>query len=233
MSTAETLFHVRGLQARYGTLTVLHHIDLDIARGERVAIFGHNGSGKSTLLKCLVGGVPECDGEILYEGRTIEPGAVHRNVRLGIGMVPQTRNVFPTLSVQECLGIAGSKEGSMPADEIYDLFPRLAERKRQRAGSMSGGEQQMLAVGMALITRPRAILLDEPTAGLSPVAVRTVLSSIVDVNRRTAAAIIIVEQNVMAALDVVDRAVVVRSGAVVFDGTSRDLTDNHDLWSLF
>ncbi|RYF64260.1 MAG: ATP-binding cassette domain-containing protein, partial [Comamonadaceae bacterium] len=197
------LFKVEHLNARYGSLAVLHDVSVSIAPGERVAIFGHNGSGKSTLLKCLVGGLSECDGIVHYRGHPIEPGAVHRNVQLGIGMVPQTRNVFPNLTVQQCLEIAATRSGERSFDSVFQLFPRLRERVGQKAGLMSGGEQQMLAVGMALMTKPGAILLDEPTAGLSPVAARTVLQSLVDVNERAGVAIVLVEQNVMLALEIV------------------------------
>jgi branched-chain amino acid transport system ATP-binding protein len=231
--SGESLFRVDDLVARYGTLQVLHGVSLTLAPGARVGIFGHNGSGKSTLLKCLVGGVPDCTGTVRYLDQEVVPGAVHRNVRLGIGMVRQTRNVFPTLSVDENLVIAGHTPDAMDRTEIYAMFPRLAERRRQRAGSMSGGEQQMLAVGMALMTRPRAILLDEPTAGLSPVAVSAVLDSLVEVGDRAATAIVLVEQNVMAALRIVERAIVVRSGEVVYDGGARALSESVDLWSLF
>lgn len=230
---SQQLFTVEHLNARYGTLSVLHDVNLTIEPGERVAIFGHNGSGKSTLLKCLVGALPDCDGRVLYRGHTIEPGAVHRNVQLGIGMVPQTRNVFPNLTVGQCLEIAVTRSGERSFEAVFQLFPRLRERIDQKAGLMSGGEQQMLAVGMALMTRPGAILLDEPTAGLSPVAARTVLTSLIDVNERNGVAIVLVEQNVMLALEIVQRAVVVRSGAVVFDGKAEELAEEKNLWALF
>ncbi|RZJ24718.1 MAG: ABC transporter ATP-binding protein [Haliea sp.] len=230
---SDILFKVDHLNARYGSLQVLYDVSLSIAPGERVAIFGHNGSGKSTLLKCLVGGLAECDGDVSYRGQRIEPGAVHRNVQLGIGMVPQTRNVFPNLTVRQCLEIAGTRSGEREFKAVFDLFPRLKERVDQKAGLMSGGEQQMLAVGMALTTQPGAILLDEPTAGLSPVAARTVLASLVDVNERAGVAIVLVEQNVMLALEIAERAIVVKSGKVVFDGAAGELAESKNLWALF
>lgn len=227
------LFTVEHMNARYGSLSVLHDVSLSIAPGERVAIFGHNGSGKSTLLKCLIGGLPDCDGRVAYRGHPVEPGAVHRNVQLGIGMVPQTRNVFPNLTVRQCLEIAATRSGEKSCEAVYQLFPRLREWVDQKAGLMSGGEQQMLAVGMALITRPGAILLDEPTAGLSPLAARTVLASLVEVNERAGVAIVLVEQNVMLALEIAQRAIVVRSGKVVFDGEADALAEEKNLWALF
>jgi branched-chain amino acid transport system ATP-binding protein len=227
------LFSVKNLNARYGSLAVLHGVNVQIDAGERVAIFGHNGSGKSTLLKCLVGALPDCEGEVLYRGQTIEPGAVHRNVQLGIGMVPQTRNVFPNLTVKQCLEIAATRSDERSFEAVFQLFPRLRERIDQKAGVMSGGEQQMLAVAMALITNPGAILLDEPTAGLSPVAARTVLASLVDVNEKNGVAIVLVEQNVMLAIEIAQRAVVVRTGKVVFDGPAAELAEEKNLWALF
>ena len=230
---ADPLIAVRSLEASYGPLKVLHGLDLDIVAGTRVGIFGHNGSGKSTLLKCLVGGVPETAGSVRFNGHPIVPGAVHRNVQLGIGVVPQTRNVFPNLSVDECLDIAGLRHPNTTRDSVYALFPRLGERAGQRAGSMSGGEQQMLAVGMALMTKPDAILLDEPTAGLSPAAAQTLTASLVAVNESTGTTVVMVEQNVMAALRIVQRAIVVRAGRIVYDGLSAELATGQDLWSLF
>jgi branched-chain amino acid transport system ATP-binding protein len=158
---------------------------------------------------------------------------VHRNVRLGIGVVPQSRNVFPSLSVERCLRVAGLREGNTNLDIVLEMLPALKERRRQRAGLMSGGEQQMLAVGMALMTRPKALLLDEPTAGLSPVAAKSVMESLRAINERLSTTIIVVEQNVLTALDLVERAIVLRSGQIVFDGRSSDLRRKEDLWSWF
>ena len=158
---------------------------------------------------------------------------VELNVQLGIGMVPQTRNVFPNLTVGQCLEIAATRSSERSLESVFQLFPRLRERLHQKAGLMSGGEQQMLAVGMALITQPGAILLDEPTAGLSPVAARTVLNSLVDVNKKAGVAIVLVEQNVMLTLEIVQRAIVLRSGIVVFDGPAAELAVEKNLWALF
>jgi branched-chain amino acid transport system ATP-binding protein len=230
---ARPIFTVDRLQASYGALVVLRDLSIVFEAGSRVGIFGHNGSGKSTLLKCLVGGVEATSGTVTFDGKPIEPGRVHRNVRLGIGVVPQSRNVFPSPSVEQCLRIAGLRESNGDLSDVLSFLPLLEERLRQRAGSLSGGEQQMLAVGMALMTRPRALLLDEPTAGLSPVAARTVLQQLGQVNARLATTVIMVEQNVLAALDIVERAVVLRSGKVVFDGRSGDLKRKEDLWSWF
>jgi branched-chain amino acid transport system ATP-binding protein len=229
----EPTFSVEHLTASYGALVAVRDLDLTFDAGTRTGIFGHNGSGKSTLLKCLVGAVKSVSGNVRFCGAPVEPNRVHRNVRLGIGFVPQSRNVFPSLSVEQCLRIAGLREENDDLASVFEILPLLEERHRQRAGSLSGGEQQMLAVGMALMTRPTALLLDEPSAGLSPVAAKTVLGQLRIVNERFGTGIILVEQNVLNALEVVERAIILRSGAVVYDGSSHELKSKQDLWSWF
>ena len=226
-------FQVENLTASYGTLVAVRGVSVEFAAGRRVGIFGHNGSGKSTLLKCLFGGVKNVSGKVRFDGNVIEPGFVHRNVRLGMGVVPQTRNVFPSLSVERCLLIAGLRDGNTALDDVFEILPLLRERRRQQAGLMSGGEQQMLAVGMALMTKPKTLLLDEPTAGLAPAAATSILASLRAINERLATTIIMVEQNVLAALEVVERALVLRAGQIVFDGQSGDLGRKEELWSWF
>jgi branched-chain amino acid transport system ATP-binding protein len=151
---------------------------------------------------------------------------------LGIGFVPQTQNVFPNLSVEACLRIAAMNHPPMDLS-VLELFPTIASRRRQRAGSLSGGQQQMLAVSMALMTRPKVVLLDEPTAGLAPNLAEEVLAGLADINRRTGTGIIIVEQNVNAALRMVERAIIMRGGRVAFDGPSEGLRSQEDLWRFF
>lgn len=224
---------VSKLSAFYGSLAAVREVSTFFDQGSRTGIFGHNGSGKSTFLKCLVGGVKSVSGSVCFRDHQIEPNLVHRNVRLGIAVVPQSRNVFPNLSVKQCLNIAGLRSGSQDQDAVFAILPVLADRRRQIAGSMSGGEQQMLAVGMALMTRPEVMLLDEPTAGLSPVAARDVLAVLKSINERLGTTIVMVEQNVLAALDIIERALVLRSGEIVFDGKSEALGNKEDLWKLF
>jgi branched-chain amino acid transport system ATP-binding protein len=233
MTNSLAAFETRDLFAYYGALTAVNGVNLRFGVGERIGIFGHNGSGKSTLLKCLVGAIDDTEGEVFFHDQPIESGAPHRNVVMGIGIVPQVHNVFASLSVEQCLRIAGMRRGKKDITAVFDLFPLLHERRSQRAGLMSGGEQQMLAVGMALMTEPKAILLDEPTAGLSPVAAETVLGAIRSINAKTGATIVLVEQNVLAALDVVEHAVVMRSGQIVYHGSSADLQRKEDLWQWF
>ncbi len=227
------MLEFRNVSARYGKLTALAEVSLQVADGERVAIFGHNGAGKTTLLKCAVGGLEDVDGEVSCAGRRIEPGAVYRNTRLGIGFVPQGHNVFKNLGVERNLRIAGLLHDESYIDRIYELFPALAERRMQLAGSLSGGQQQMLALGMALVTPPRILLLDEPMSGLAPIIVENVLATLQRINQTTKAAIVMVEQNVKATLPAVGRAVILKAGRLVWDGPSEELARKEDLWAWF
>jgi branched-chain amino acid transport system ATP-binding protein len=198
-----------------------------------VAIFGHNGAGKTTLMRCAVGDMTEVSGKITWRGETIVPKAVHRNVRLGIGFVPQGHNVFRELTVRRNLTIAGLHHPNVNVEDIYRLFPILKLRGAQMASSLSGGQQQILALGMALMTKPRILLLDEPSTGLAPVIVRDVMDSLTRVNRETNTMVVIVEQNIPATLKIASRAIVLKSGRLVFDGASRELERKEDLWAWF
>jgi branched-chain amino acid transport system ATP-binding protein len=230
---SNVIYDISNLTARYGNLTAIQEITLKFNFGESVGIFGHNGCGKSTLIKSLVGAIEDVDGSIKFMDQDIVSGDVPSNILLGIGMVPQTNNVFPTLAVEQCLKIAGLRNKYEAIGEIYDLFPLLKERRLQKAGSMSGGEQQILAVAMSLMTNPKIILLDEPTAGLAPKASRKVLGALDDINKRLKTTIIIIEQNVLTTLDLVERAIILRNGRVVFDDRSEVLKNSKDLWSYF
>ena len=227
------MLEFRNVSARYGKLTALAEVSLSVADGERVAVFGHNGAGKTTLLKCAVGGLENVDGEVTCAGHRIEPGAVYRNTRLGIGFVPQGHNVFKNLGVERNLRIAGLLHDESYIDRIYELFPALAERRMQRAGSLSGGQQQMLALGMALMTQPKILLLDEPMSGLAPIIVENVMATLRRINEATKAAIVIIEQNVKATLPAVERAVILKAGRLVWDGPSDELARKEDLWAWF
>jgi branched-chain amino acid transport system ATP-binding protein len=221
------------VSAGYGGVPVLKDIGFQVADGEMVAIFGHNGAGKTTLMRCAVGDMTEVSGEITWNGEKIIPKAVHRNVRLGIGFVPQGHNVFRELTVQRNLTIAGLHHPDVNVEDIYRLFPILKLRGAQMASSLSGGQQQILALGMALMTKPRILLLDEPSTGLAPVIVRDVMESLTRVNRETNTTVVIVEQNIPATLKIASRAIVLKSGRLVFDGASRELERKEDLWAWF
>jgi len=224
---------IKNLIARYGMLTVIGDLSLSIPDGTKVGVFGHNGAGKTTFLRCLIGAHLKSGGTISWNGEALPEGNVPETVSKGIAFVPQGHNVFPTLSVEQNLKIAGLPFGSDFLLEVFNLFPVLDERRSQRAGSMSGGEQQMLALGMALMTRPKWLLLDEPSTGLAPVIVRNVMDRLRDVNARFGMGLIVVEQNVPATLKLVDRAVIIKSGALVFDGPATELSANTDLWKWF
>ncbi|MEY2621935.1 MAG: hypothetical protein RIT26_1755 [Pseudomonadota bacterium] len=227
------LFEISHLTARYGTLTAFEDVSLQIPEGSKVGIFGHNGSGKSTLLKSLIGAVADVSGQVWFNGQAIVPGATHANVNLGLGFVPQTKNVFPSLTVEKCLQIAGMQNGSAHLGDVHDIFPILKERRTQMAGSLSGGQQQLLAVGMAFMRKPRAILLDEPTAGLSPLAAQMVMTSLEAIHAKFGTSVIIVEQNVNLALAMVDRAIILKTGQLVVDSAAAELRATNRLWEWF
>ena len=227
------MLQVQNLTAGYGSLTVLNGVSLSLGNGARLGVFGHNGAGKTTLLRCIVGAVRPRDGKVDLDGTDIGVATVAENVRRGIAFVPQGHNVFPNLTVEQNLRIAGLLFDPSFVTQVYELFPVLAERCRQRAGSMSGGEQQMLALGMALMTKPKWLLLDEPSTGLAPVIVRNVMRRLADINERTGVGLIVVEQNVPATLKMVEQTVILRSGQIAFQGSAEELSRNTDLWKWF
>ncbi|MDR3530814.1 MAG: ABC transporter ATP-binding protein [Rhodopila sp.] len=227
------MLEFRKVEARYGGFTALRDITLCVRPSERVAILGHNGAGKTTLLRCGMGDVDDLSGTIAYNGEEIVAGSVYRNARRGIGFVPQGHNVFRDLSVAQNLKIAGLLHDQAYVDEVYRLFPMLLERRAQIAGSLSGGQQQMLAVGMALMTRPSLLMLDEPTTGLAPIIVQDMFRSLLEINRCTGTAIVLVEQNIAAVLRIVERAIVLKTGGIIFDGPSAELARQEDLWRWF
>jgi branched-chain amino acid transport system ATP-binding protein len=227
------MLQVHNVTAGYGPLTVLSGVSLSLADGARLGIFGHNGAGKTTLLRCIVGAVRPRAGKVDLDGADTGVATIAENVRRGIAFVPQGHNVFPNLSVAQNLGIAGLLFDPAFVTEVYALFPVLAERRQQRAGSMSGGEQQMLALGMALMTRPKWLLLDEPSTGLAPVIVRNVMRRLGEINERMGIGLIVVEQNVPATLKMVEQTMILRSGQIVFQGSAQELSGNTDLWKWF
>jgi branched-chain amino acid transport system ATP-binding protein len=227
------MLQVQNLIAGYGSLTVLNGVSLSLANGARLGVFGHNGAGKTTLLRCIVGALRPRDGKVDFDGTDIGVATVAENVRRGIAFVPQGHNVFSNLTVEQNLRIAGLLFDPSFVTQVYELFPVLAERCRQRAGSMSGGEQQMLALGMALMTKPKWLLLDEPSTGLAPVIVRNVMRRLADINERTGVGLIVVEQNVPATLKIVEQTVILRSGQIAFQGSAEELSRNTDLWKWF
>jgi branched-chain amino acid transport system ATP-binding protein len=229
------LLEVEGLEAGYGKKTVLQGVAFRVDEGEIVTILGHNGAGKSTTLKTVLGLLPARAGEVRFAGQRWANGDPSANVRRGIVLVPQGRGVFPDLTVVEnlMLGAYNGVDAAAAAErmrEVFDVFPILAERRAQNVGTLSGGQQQMVAVGIALMQRPRLMMLDEPSIGLAPVLVQRVLESVGEINRRFGTAIVLVEQNIKSALARATRAYVMKSGRMVLEKSAAELMAAQDSW---
>jgi branched-chain amino acid transport system ATP-binding protein len=217
---------VRGLRSAYGRIEVLKGVSFEVRAGEVVALVGSNGAGKTTLLRALSGVQPIMGGEIHFLGERIERTPPHRRVRLGIAQSPEGRQVFGPLSVEDNLRLGAfvRRDDAIATDRdrVYAMFPVLAEKRHLPAGGLSGGQQQMLAIGRALMARPKLLLLDEPSLGLSPVLVDQILDAIVSL-RNEAMTILLVEQNASAALAIADRGYVLETGKVVHSGSGAAL----------
>jgi branched-chain amino acid transport system ATP-binding protein len=220
------LLEVRGLVAGYGGITAVKGIDLEVGDGEIVTLIGGNGAGKSTTLKAISGIVRARAGAISFGGDRIEKAQPHKIVQLGISQVPEGRGIFARLTVYENLQLGAYVQGPKAAAEdmprIFDLFPRLKERARQTGGTLSGGEQQMLAIGRALMARPKLLLMDEPSMGLSPILVEAIFQRIAEI-RAAGTPILLVEQNAALSLDIADRGYVLESGVISLQGTGKEL----------
>jgi branched-chain amino acid transport system ATP-binding protein len=222
---------LEGLSVSYGAVEALTDVSITVGAGEIVALIGANGAGKTTLLSTISGLVRARAGTISFEGRRIEKLASESIVRLGLAHSPEGRRVFPGLTVGEnLLAGAAPRPSSEPITEslsfVYELFPRLAERRKQRGWSLSGGEQQMLAIGRALMSRPKLLMLDEPSLGLAPIVVEQMFEAILTLNKRAGLAILVVEQNAALALEVSNRAYVLETGSVILSDLSANLADN-------
>ena len=222
------LLQIRGLHAGYGRAEVLHGIDLQAGEGSVVTVIGPNGAGKSTLLNALMGVLPS-KGVIEYRGQSIAALSLEERVMLGIALVPEKRELFGTMPVEDNLVLGafrqvriGNKQWRDQIDQVYSLFPRLKERRTQLAGTLSGGERQMLAVGRALMSRPSLLMLDEPSLGLAPLVVQEIFRT-VSALRATGVTILLVEQNARAALEVADHGYVLEMGSVSLQGAAREL----------
>jgi branched-chain amino acid transport system ATP-binding protein len=219
---------VEGVHTYYGDSHVLQGVSLRVDPGEVLAILGRNGMGKTTLIRTIVGFTPPREGRVLYEGTETTRLPPFRMVALGMALVPQGRRVFPSLSVRENLDVARRGEGRWSLEQVYALFPRLRERARNRANKLSGGEQQMLAIGRALMSNPDLLLMDEPTEGLAPLLVREV-GRVISELKRSGLSILLVEQNLALALSVADRVHVLSRGQIVHTGTPAELMSNDDV----
>jgi branched-chain amino acid transport system ATP-binding protein len=224
------LLEVRGLRIAYGGITAVKGIDLEVRERELVTLVGSNGAGKTTTLKALAGLIVPAAGRVRYDGNDVTGMPAHRLVRGGLALVPEGRGVFSRLSVEENLDMGAyarrqRREIAADRERVYGFFPRLAERRRQSAGTLSGGEQQMLAIGRALMSRPRLLLLDEPSMGLAPIMVQKIFETI-----RTIAAegvtLLLVEQNAKLALELCDRGYVMDSGSIALADSASALLGN-------
>ena len=231
MSLERPLLETRRLFAHYRGLAALHGLDLAIAPGEIVAVVGANGAGKSTLLRAIAGQVA-ISGEIFFDGAPIAGLAPHRISRLGIALVPEGRRLFPRLAVEDNLRLGAyarrGPERFRPLDLVFELFPRLRERLRQRAETLSGGEQQMLAIGRDLMTAPRLLMLDEPSQGIMPRLVDDIFAAIARI-RAGGVTILIVEQRLAETLAIADRAYVMQTGRIVLAGTAGAIAGNEEV----
>lgn len=221
------MLEVSSLCAGYDAKDVVFGVSVAVGEGEVVAIIGSNGAGKTTLLRAVCGLLPVSGGDVKYEGRSITDLAVHEVARAGISFVPAERHLFPEMSVAENLDLGAFPRRPDPNQRslVFDLFPRLEERRRQAAGTMSGGEQQMLAVGRALMSRPRLLILDEPTTGLAPKLAAEAYQSLAAL-RAQGMTILVAEQQVPLVLGLADRAYVLENGAIQLEGPAGELRDN-------
>jgi branched-chain amino acid transport system ATP-binding protein len=224
------MLSLAAVSAGYGSFQVLFDVSLEVPQGEAVGVIGPNGAGKTTLMRVISGLLPLRDGSMTLDGRPVGGLPAHRMVEQGIAHVPENRRLFPRLSVEDNLRIGAfipqaRQRFAEQLDRVYNLFPRLKDRRDQLAGTLSGGEQQMCAIGRALMSRPKLLLMDEPSAGLAPLVVAQVFELVQRI-RAEGLTVLIVEQNVQQVLEVVDRAYLLEVGAIKLAGTAAELKDN-------
>ena len=238
MLEAPTMLEATSVAAGYGRKRIVHGVDLTVGKGEIVLVLGHNGAGKTTLMRTLFGLLPAAEGTIRYEGRDIAGRRPAENVADGIAFIPQGHGIFRTLSVRDNLDLGAFVEPDkslLPErlDTIFRMFPILKERASQIGGTLSGGQQQMLAIGMALMHAPRLVILDEPSIGLAPNLVDKVMEAIAYINRTMGTTILMVEQNVKYSLPIASRVAVLKTGRKIYDGPPDPLHDRVELMKLF
>ncbi len=228
MNSPELLFSLANLEVSYGSIAAIKGISIEVKRGEIVTLLGANGAGKTTTMRAISRLLKAKNGSITFKGIDITTMPAHKVVEMGISHSPEGRRVFGTLTVEENLGLGSyTRKKVDPTDLqwVYALFPRLEERKKQLAGTLSGGEQQMLAIGRALMSKPEMLLLDEPSLGIAPILVKSIFRQIRQI-ADTGVTVLIVEQNARAALKLADRGYVLEVGKIVFSGTSKELLDS-------
>ncbi len=237
MEERKPILSIKDLSVNYGAIKALKGANLDVYHGEIVAVIGANGAGKSTMMSAIVGAVPRASGEVLLDGMPL-PTKSYQIVKAGVSISPEGRKVFAPLTVYENLEM-----GAFPLDDrksiadqlekVYNLFPRLKERHNQYAGTLSGGEQQMLAIGRALMAQPRVLLLDEPSLGLAPIIISEIFKELIEVNKLLGMTILIVEQNARKALLLSHRAYVLQTGRITMEGLSSDLLKNPEIEAAY
>lgn len=233
------MLEVQHIETYYGHASALEDVSFAVDAGEIVSIIGANGAGKSTLMKSVMGTVQARSGKVMFEGRDITHTPTHKIVKMGIVYVPEGREVFPPLSVQDNLIMGAysrkyTKKGQDDLfEEMYELFPRLKERRKQLAGTLSGGEQQMLAIARGLMSRPKLIMFDEPSLGLAPIIVDEVFDCILNIRKQMGISVVLVEQNAYMALSISDRCYVLENGKVAMYGKSSDLIADDTVKSVY
>jgi branched-chain amino acid transport system ATP-binding protein len=231
------MLEISGVHAHYGHIEALHGVSVQVERGEIVTIIGANGAGKSTLLMTICGRPKASAGAITFDGQRLNDLEPHEIVARGIAQAPEGRRIFPSMSVLENLQMGAVPTNGAFFDEdvgrVFTLFPRLQERQHQRGGTLSGGEQQMLCIGRALMARPRMLLLDEPSLGLAPILVKQIFEAITEINRERGLTILLVEQNAYQALKIASRGYVLATGRVVLEGTGRELLANPEIRAAY
>jgi branched-chain amino acid transport system ATP-binding protein len=232
------MLELRNVSAAYGNIQVLHNLDIAINEGEIITLIGANGAGKSTTLMAISGIVPVRSGKILFEGESIHKLPPDKLVAKGICQVPEGRHIFPALTVQENLDMGAflrndSKAINEDLDYVFSLFPILAERKNQDGGTLSGGEQQMLAMSRALMARPKLLLLDEPSMGLAPLIIKQIFEIVKKINKDHNTTIFLVEQNANQALHIADRGYVIENGVITISDSAENLLHNQDIQKAY
>ncbi len=236
-SGATPMLAVRGVKTFYGNIMALKGVDVDVHKGEIVTLIGSNGAGKSTLMMTIFGQPRAREGQILYEGRDITKMPTHEIAHLKIAQSPEGRRIFPRMTVFENLQMGASVDGfahfEQDLEKVFMLFPRLKERINQRGGTLSGGEQQMLAIGRALMSRPRLLMLDEPSLGLAPLIVKQIFDAIRELNRTEGLTVFLVEQNAFHALKLAHRGYVLVNGVVTMSGEGRELLERPEVRAAY
>ena len=232
------MLEVKNLQVNYGAIAALHGISLTVKQGDIVTLIGGNGAGKTTTLRAISGLQTAAAGEVIYEGRNITKLPAHEIVKLGLAHVPEGRMVFANLTVLENLKMGAylrSDKAGIAADMdyVFNIFPRLKERERQVSGTLSGGEQQMLAIGRALMSKPKFLMLDEPSLGIAPLLVKTIFEKVVEINRQQGITVLLVEQNANLALEVSRFGYVLETGRVILQDESAKLRTNPQVKSAY